>query len=83
MNINLERLRLGIVTVTPERPRRELSKVLERLARAICSRHNDCDPNDKFTDTHWPAFLPGADAAYKELLKIDEERATNQPKEIL
>jgi hypothetical protein len=63
---------------TPDQPRRELSKVLERLARAICARHNDCLPGDRYTDLHWPSFQPGAEVAYQELLKIDQERATNQ-----
>lgn len=60
--------------VTPDQPRRELSKVLERLARAICARHNDCSPTDGYTNKRWPDFLPGAKAAYDELIKIDAER---------
>lgn len=64
--------------VTPDQPRRALSIVLERLARSICAAHHDCDMYDGYVTTHWPAFLPGAKAAYLELLKIDEERATNQ-----
>ena len=66
-------------TVTPDQPRRELSKVLERLARSICAAHHECAIYDGYVTQHWPAFLPGAKAAYIELLKIDEERANNQP----
>lgn len=59
-------------------PWRIQHKVLERIARAICAAHHACRTDDGYTNTHWPAFLPGARAAYYELLKIDQERA-NQP----
>jgi len=71
---------LTIGAVTPDRPRKELNKVLERIARRICASHHECDMYDGYVTLHWPAFLPGAMAAYDELLKIDEERyyKTNQ-----
>lgn len=70
----------GQLSFTPDQPRKVLHVVHERLARSICAAHHDCDMYDGYVTLHWRTFLPGAIAAYKELLKIDEERATNPTK---
>ena len=58
----------------------ECKVIIERLARAICARHNGCRPRDAFTDSHWQDFIPGAEEAFLELTKIEYERRNNQPR---
>ncbi len=48
--------------------------ILERLARAICARHNGCDPACGYVDIHYEKFLPAAHASLEEFERIEMER---------
>lgn len=60
---------------------REKHRVLERIARAMCAQYLGCSKTSLSVNTHWPAYLPIANAAYDELLLIDQERYQPKPKD--